>query len=94
MSTEEKISKTEVGSIVKTTENVFGKEEKGFYDNSDEESISVDGYESDFEWTKAEEAVVRKKLDLKLMSFALAMTFVLNMDRTNICKYSQLLEND
>lgn len=79
------IEKKEGGSIVKTTENVFT--EKGYYDQSDEESVSVDGYQSDFEWTKEEEAQVRKKLDLKLMSFALAMTFVLNMDRTNICKF-------
>jgi hypothetical protein len=34
-----------------------------------------------------EETSVRNKIDLWLMSFVLLMTFVLNMDRTNICKF-------
>ncbi|CEG62870.1 hypothetical protein RMATCC62417_00126 [Rhizopus microsporus] len=44
----------------------------------------IDGYVPHLEWTKEEEAKVLLKIDLKLMPFVLLMTFVLNMDRTNI----------
>ncbi|ORZ10845.1 major facilitator superfamily domain-containing protein [Absidia repens] len=35
-------------------------------------------------WTNEEEAHVRRKLDVHLMSFILVLTFVLNLDRTNL----------
>jgi hypothetical protein len=48
---------------------------------------STVGYVADLSWTVEEETSVRNKIDLWLMSFVLLMTFVLNMDRTNICKF-------
>ncbi|CAO0801119.1 unnamed protein product [Mucor circinelloides] len=82
----EKLTKTDTESVVKTTENVFAvkNEKKAYYESSDMESVSADSYDEDLEWTPEEEQKVRNKLDLKLMTFMLAMTFVLNMDRTNI----------
>jgi hypothetical protein len=47
---------------------------------------SIDGYDSSLEWTKEEESRVVRKIDFALFPFVLLMTFVLNMDRTNICK--------
>lgn len=83
----EKANKLDTESVVKTTENVFAANgEKAYYDTSDMESLSADSYDETLEWTPEEEQRVRNKLDLKLMTFMLAMTFVLNMDRTNICK--------
>lgn len=48
--------------------------------------ISAEGYIHDLQWTEEEERAVVNKIDIRLMSFVLLMTFVLNMDRTNICK--------
>ena len=42
-------------------------------------------YDSKLEWTEKEENEVRRILDIRLMPFILLMSFVLNMDRTNIC---------
>jgi hypothetical protein len=42
--------------------------------------------EDEFKWTEEEEKEVLHILDKYLMLFILLMTFVLNMDRTNICK--------
>jgi hypothetical protein len=78
----EKIEKSAISII--TTEKVFDKKE--YY--SDEESFSAISEDDEMEWSEEEEAKVRTILDIKLMPFMLAMTFVLNMDRTNICKYS------
>lgn len=39
-----------------------------------------------FTWTDEEEALVQRKLDGYLMSFVLVLTFVLNLDRTNLCR--------
>jgi hypothetical protein len=87
MATTEKSLKLDSDSGVKTTE-IFdatsGK--KPYYESGDEESFSTDSYDENLEWTDEEEQKVRNKLDLRLMSFVLLMTFVLNMDRTNICK--------
>lgn len=47
---------------------------------------STVGYVPDLEWSAEEEDSVRRKIDIRLMSFVLLMTFVLNMDRTNICE--------
>ncbi|KAJ8659312.1 hypothetical protein O0I10_005027 [Lichtheimia ornata] len=41
-------------------------------------------YDSKLEWTEKEENEVRRILDIRLMPFILLMSFVLNMDRTNI----------
>lgn len=43
--------------------------------------------DDDFQYTKDEERQVVSIIDKHLMAFILLMTFVLNMDRTNICKY-------
>jgi hypothetical protein len=48
-------------------------------------TIAVEGYVSDLEWTDEEEKKVLFLIDTRLMPFVLLMTFVLNMDRTNIC---------
>lgn len=45
-----------------------------------------DGYVHDLEWTPEEERAIINKIDVRLMSFALLMSFVLHMDRTNIGK--------
>ena len=51
-----------------------------------EDSIYFENDES-FVWTLKEEQEVLGILDRKLMMFILIMSFVLNMDRTNLCKY-------
>jgi hypothetical protein len=43
--------------------------------------------DEDFKWSNTEEAEVLDILDKNLMLFVLLMTFVLNMDRTNICMF-------
>jgi len=48
---------------------------------------STIGYVPELKWSPEEEDAVRSKIDRRLMSFVLLMTFVLNMDRTNICNY-------
>lgn len=55
---------------------------------SDLPLTSTIGYVPELKWSAEEEDAVRSKIDRRLMSFVLLMTFVLNMDRTNICKYS------
>lgn len=45
--------------------------------------------DNELEWTQEEENEVLQIIDKYLMMFILLMTFVLNMDRTNICKYFQ-----
>jgi hypothetical protein len=42
--------------------------------------------DDEFKWTQEEEKEVLEIIDKYLMVFILLMTFVLNMDRTNICK--------
>lgn len=56
--------------------------------STDGSEISAEGYIHDLQWTEEEERAVVNKIDIRLMSFVLLMTFVLNMDRTNICKAS------
>jgi hypothetical protein len=53
-----------------------------------EDTYNIDGYVPDLQWTEAEERKVLNIIDTRLMPFVLVMTFVLNMDRTNICKLS------
>lgn len=48
-------------------------------------AVDVEGYVSNLEWTDEEESKVLFIIDTRLMPFVLLMTFVLNMDRTNIC---------
>ena len=43
--------------------------------------------DEEFQWTEHEEEQVLSILDSNLMPFILLMTFVLNMDRTNLCRY-------
>lgn len=85
---EEKTDKLNINSVIKTSENVYFVEAKEHGESSgDEESFSSSNYDESLKWTEEEEAAVRNKLDIKLMTFMLLMTFVLNMDRTNIGKY-------
>lgn len=49
-------------------------------------AVDVEGYVSGLEWTDEEESRVLFIIDTRLMPFVLLMTFVLNMDRTNICR--------
>jgi hypothetical protein len=49
-----------------------------------------DFQDEDFQWTREEEADVVRIIDKYLMIFILLMTFVLNMDRTNICKSKKI----
>ncbi|CAO3694724.1 unnamed protein product [Umbelopsis ramanniana] len=51
---------------------------------SDLPLTSTIGYVPELKWSAEEEDAVRSKIDRRLMSFVLLMTFVLNMDRTNI----------
>ncbi|KAI9353462.1 MFS general substrate transporter [Obelidium mucronatum] len=44
----------------------------------------VEGYDDSLDYTEAEEAKVRRQIDLRLMPWVLFSTFILNMDRTNI----------
>ncbi|KAG1057143.1 hypothetical protein G6F46_001022 [Rhizopus delemar] len=55
-----------------------------FTDSSADYNHSISGYVPDLKWTEEEEKKVLFKIDTKLMPFVLLMTFVLNMDRTNI----------
>lgn len=54
--------------------------------SSDEYDSSIKGYVPGLKWTEEEEKRILFKIDTRLMSFVLLMTFVMNMDRTNICK--------
>lgn len=84
---EEKTGKLNINTVVKTSEDVYFVEAKEHGESfGDEESFSSGSYDESLDWTEEEETVVRNKLDIKLMTFMLLMTFVLNMDRTNIGK--------
>ena len=48
--------------------------------------VNFSGYISTLEWTKVEEKRVVRIIDNRLMPYVILMFFVLNMDRTNICK--------
>lgn len=59
-------------------------------DTSKDQSHSFDEvslfFETDsFTWTEDEEDKILGKIDRRLMSFVLLLTFVLNLDRTNLC---------
>ncbi|KAG2229672.1 hypothetical protein INT48_008904 [Thamnidium elegans] len=51
---------------------------------SSSNTYDIDGYVPELQWTEEEEKKVLYIIDTKLMPFVLLMTFVLNMDRTNI----------
>ncbi|RCH78597.1 hypothetical protein CU098_004880, partial [Rhizopus stolonifer] len=53
-------------------------------DSTEDIGNQVDGYFADLEWSEEEEKRVLWIIDTRLMPFFLLMTFVLNMDRTNI----------
>lgn len=48
-----------------------------------DKAIHID---SILKWAPEEEQSVLSIIDTKLMSFVILMSFVLNMDRTNLCK--------
>lgn len=54
---------------------------------SSENTFDIEGYVPDLQWTEEEEKKVLRAIDVKLMPFILLMDFVLNMDRTNNCKF-------
>lgn len=54
---------------------------------SSEETSDIEGYVPDLQWTEEEEKKILRAIDIKLMPFVLLMNFVLNMDRTNNCKF-------
>lgn len=64
------------------TNNSLKREDASLKDNND----GIEFINNDFTWTPEEEVQVLNILDKYLMVFILIMTFVLNMDRTNICK--------
>ena len=61
-------------------------------DYSIEEAINKEGYDKDLEWTEEEEKKVRRIIDVRLFPLILLGSFVLNMDRTNLCKFVVFLE--
>lgn len=64
------------------TNNSIKREDVSLKDNNND----IEFIDDDFTWTPEEEVQVLNILDKYLMIFILIMTFVLNMDRTNICK--------
>ncbi|KAG2215422.1 hypothetical protein INT46_001385 [Mucor plumbeus] len=62
------------------TNNSLKREDASLKDNND----GIEFINNDFTWTPEEEVQVLNILDKYLMVFILIMTFVLNMDRTNI----------
>lgn len=46
----------------------------------------IDEQDDALVWTENEETEILRKIDRRLMSFVLVLTFVLNLDRTNLCK--------
>jgi hypothetical protein len=83
--------KIEVVDII--DEKKFGQEVESDLSitSTAEDSYSIDGYVSDLQWTEDEERKILTIIDTRLMPFVLLMTFVLNMDRTNICKLVYLV---
>ena len=89
-----KASITSKGSdivIVKTREHPYSDTssslEAGLSDDDDDDN--TEGYDKTLQWTEDEERRIIRKLDFRLMPFMLIMSFVLNMDRTNLCKSKQ-----
>jgi hypothetical protein len=70
-----------------TKDEALDIDELSVSSQSDLPLTSTIGYVPELKWSAEEEDAVRSKIDRRLMSFVLLMTFVLNMDRTNICKY-------
>lgn len=79
--------KVEVIDIVDKKQKQLSSSDLSFSSSSSVTSttVAVEGYVSDLEWTDEEEKKVLFLIDTRLMPFVLLMTFVLNMDRTNIC---------
>lgn len=88
------ISKTSITSkksdivVIKTREHPYSDTssslEAGLSDDDDDDN--TEGYDKTLQWTEDEERSIVRKLDFRLMPFMLIMSFVLNMDRTNLCK--------
>ncbi|CDH48430.1 mfs general substrate transporter [Lichtheimia corymbifera JMRC:FSU:9682] len=85
-----KASITSKGSdivVVKTREHPYSDTsssslEAGLSDDDDDDN--TEGYDKTLQWTEDEERRIVRKLDFRLMPFMLIMSFVLNMDRTNL----------
>lgn len=88
------ISKTSITSkgsdivVIKTREHPYSDTssslEAGLSDDDDDDN--TEGYDKTLQWTEDEERSIVRKLDFRLLPFMLIMSFVLNMDRTNLCK--------
>lgn len=79
--------KVEVIDLVDKKQNNVSPSDSSLSSSASATSVTeaVEGYVSDLEWADEEEKKVLFIIDTKLMPFVLLMTFVLNMDRTNIC---------
>lgn len=79
--------KVEVVDLVNEKQKQVAASDSSFNSSASVTStaIDVEGYVSNLEWTDEEESRVLFIIDTRLMPFVLLMTFVLNMDRTNIC---------
>jgi hypothetical protein len=74
-------------SVAFDSEKVLEIEDTTVSSQDNHSIITNSDYSPDLQWTKEEEKKVVRKIDIRLMSWVLLMTFVLNMDRTNIGKY-------
>jgi hypothetical protein len=74
--------------VLRNSEKVLEIEDNTISSQDAHSLTSNSDYTPDLQWTQEEEKRVLRKIDIRLMSYVLLMTFVLNMDRTNICKCS------
>jgi hypothetical protein len=68
------------------SEKVLEIEDTAISSQDNQSLTSNSDYAPHLQWSPEEEKKVLRKIDIRLMSWMLLMTFVLNMDRTNICK--------
>jgi hypothetical protein len=68
------------------SEKVLEIEHSAISSQDNQSLTSNSDYAPHLQWSPEEEKKVLRKIDIRLMSWMLLMTFVLNMDRTNICK--------
>ncbi|KAI9285182.1 major facilitator superfamily domain-containing protein [Umbelopsis sp. AD052] len=70
--------------VTSDSEKVLEIEDTTVSSQDNHSIITNSDYSPDLQWTEEEEKKVIRKIDIRLMSWVLLMTFVLNMDRTNI----------
>ncbi|KAI8581695.1 hypothetical protein K450DRAFT_294064 [Umbelopsis ramanniana AG] len=70
--------------VTSASEKVLEIEDTTVSSQDNHSIITNSDYSPDLQWTEEEEKKVVRKIDIRLMSWVLLMTFVLNMDRTNI----------